>query len=32
MVFTIYTSIAEIQVMISIEIYAFNKVIFVHGC
>jgi len=29
MVFTIYTSIKEIQLMISI---AFNKVIFVHGC
>jgi hypothetical protein len=32
MVFTILTSITKIQVMISIEIHAFYKDIFVHGC
>jgi hypothetical protein len=31
MVFTIHTSIIKIQVMISIEIHAFNKVILFHG-
>ncbi len=30
--FTIFTSIIEIQIMISIEIYAFNKVIYSHYC
>jgi hypothetical protein len=29
--FTIHTSIIKIQIMISIEIHAFNKVIYVHG-
>jgi uncharacterized protein (DUF2164 family) len=32
MVFIIHTSIAKSQVIISIEIQDFNKVIFVHGC
>jgi hypothetical protein len=27
-----YTSITKIQVMISMEIHAFNKVISIHGC
>jgi hypothetical protein len=30
--FTIHTSIVKTQVMISIEIHAFNKVTFIHGC
>ncbi len=32
MVFTIHTSIVETQIMISIEIHAFNKGTFIHGC
>jgi uncharacterized protein (DUF2164 family) len=32
MVLIVHTSIAKTQVIISIEIHDFNKVIFVHGC
>jgi hypothetical protein len=32
MVFTICTSVVNIQIMVSIEIHVFNKIIYVHGC
>jgi hypothetical protein len=32
MVFTIHTPMTKIQVVISIEINSFNKIIYVHSC